>query len=87
ALPSGDYRRPQSQKNCFLRDLPANREKFHGAALLLQLALNLGDELLAAAVNVVLRVEERPAFGVALELESFDLLLALQLFLERHGRL
>jgi hypothetical protein len=33
---------------------------------LLQLAFDLGDELLAAAIYLVLRVEERAAPGVAL---------------------
>ena len=52
---------------------------------MLQLTLNFRDELLTPAVNVVLRVEERPAPGVALGLQGLDLLLPRQLSLKRQS--
>ena len=58
-----------------LLDSPVHGEQCGQRGLLLQLAFDFGDELFAAAVNVVLGIEERPTTGVALAFQCFDLLL------------
>src|SRR5690606_17208144 len=63
---------------------PAQREHRLDAGLGLKLALNLLDQLGALLVDVVLRLEELAAFGVALRFQRLDLLLRLELLGERN---
>ena len=53
---------------------------------MLQLALDLGDELAAPAINVILRIEERTALLVALGFQRLDVLLTSQFLFQREGR-
>lgn len=59
-----------------LSHLPTDSKKFLGAYLLFVLCLNLGNELFAPAVNLVLGIERGAATLAAFGLQGFDLLLA-----------
>jgi len=50
---------------------------------LLQLAFNPGDQLLPLPIYLILRIEKKASFLVALRFQGFDLFLADQLFLQR----
>ena len=49
-----------------LLDAPIHGEQRSQRGLLFQFAFDFGDELLAAAINIVLGIEERPALLVSL---------------------
>src|SRR5215470_19668370 len=66
----------------YLDNFPPDREQFDEGCFLFELAFNFGNELFAAAVDVVLRVKQRTPSGVALSFNGFDAFLGLELFLK-----
>src|SRR6185437_1530225 len=73
-----------------LPDLPANSKQLFRAYLLLQFPLNLGDQLLAPTVDLILSIEQRSPALASFGLDRLDLFLTGELLFESegcHGRL
>ena len=78
--PMSPLRPPDSR---FSYQPPSDREQAFRCEALHKPGFDVGNELVSSAVDLVLGVEERPPFAIALGFQRLDLLLAGQFFFQR----